>query len=228
MWRCARIRRWYLVTLKGNRQSTWSILQQVKWHTRNTEPCRSRPAAQFLPPPVARWDYFSLTKCQGHDSLRCPAGNSPLLPSKQMKLLRGQHRGYLLKMVSQEHCIFSNSYNKHQTCKHIYKTSVLEMRIKVSSGGELYRSLSGTQGQIHGWGWRFTLSFYCLFFIFFLCPALQCFWLTLDISRFSTGSLKCQFSVKDICVKEKREEASSSVMIVGNVLYQLLALSCVF
>lgn len=43
------------------------------------------------------------------------------------------------------------------------------MRIKGSSGGELYRSLSGTPSstlsrQIHGWGWRFMLSFYCLFF----------------------------------------------------------------
>ncbi len=72
-------------------------------------------------------------------------------------------------MESQEHCVFSNGYNEHQTCKHIYKTSVLEMRIKGSSGGELYRSLSGTPSstlsrQVHGWGWRFTLSFHCLFF----------------------------------------------------------------
>lgn len=118
MWRHARIRRWYLATLKGKRQSTW--LQQVKWHARNTKPSRSHPAAQFLPPPAVRWDYFSLAKCQGHDSLRFPAGNNPLLPSKQMKPLRGQCRGYLLKMESQEHCVFSNGYNEHQTCKHIY------------------------------------------------------------------------------------------------------------
>lgn len=106
-----------------------------------------------------------------------------------------------------------------------YLTSVLEMRIKGSSGGELYRSVIA----VHSKGLhlqccllRFmaeaeSLRSPSIAFFFLVHPALQCFWLTLDISRFSTGSLKCQFSVLDISVKGKQEEISS-VMIVGSVL----------
>lgn len=122
MWRCARIRRWYLATLKGKRQS--ARLQQVKWHAHNTKPCRSHPTAQFLPPPAARWDYFSLAKCQGHDSLRCPAGNNPLLPSKQMKPLRA-NTGVIYWRWKAKNTVFSvtastsikrvNTYIKHQS-----------------------------------------------------------------------------------------------------------------
>lgn len=94
---------------------------KVQWHARNKEPCRSCPAAQFLLLPAARWDYLSLGKCQGHDSLRCPAGNNPLLPSKQMKPHSGPTQGLSIEDGKpQTLYAFCNSLNKHQTCKHTH------------------------------------------------------------------------------------------------------------
>lgn len=116
MWGCARILRWYLGALKGKRQS--ARLQQVQWHARNKEPWQSRPAAQFLLLPAARWDNLSLAKCQGHDSLRCLAGNNPPLPSKQMKPRSGVI--YWRWKAKKTLYAFRNGLNKHQTCKHTY------------------------------------------------------------------------------------------------------------
>lgn len=92
MWGCAKDTEMIFVDFE-RQTAIRPITAGIRWHARNKEPWRSRPAAQFLLLPAARWDYLSLAKCQGHDSLRCLAGNNPPLPSKQMKPRSGPTQG---------------------------------------------------------------------------------------------------------------------------------------